>query len=96
MSSITAADPTRPASPTRPARPPHSRRTGYALAVAVGLIATTTAIVGVANLVTDDPATGRGSATRDHSSQPCRLSARDVANWGETSTHLPQACSDGV
>ena len=91
----TTANPTRPAPLTRPARPPRSRRTRFALAAAVGLIATTTATVGVANLVTGDPASGRGSTTRDHSSQPCHLSESAVANWGETSTHLPQACNDG-
>ena len=29
----------------------------------------------------------------DHPSKPCNLSVEAVANWGETSTHLPQACT---
>lgn len=92
--STTTAHPTRPAPPTRPRPPTRRRRTRFALAAA-GLITITTATVGVASLVGGDAATGRGFTARDHSSQPCRLSERDVANWGETSAHLPQACSDG-
>jgi len=33
--------------------------------------------------------------TLDHPSLPCHLSEEAVANWGETSTHLPQACTYG-
>ena len=29
----------------------------------------------------------------DHPSSACHLSEADVANWGETSAHLPLACS---
>ena len=29
----------------------------------------------------------------DHPSKPCNLSVEAVANWGETSTHLPLACT---
>ena len=31
----------------------------------------------------------------DHPSRPCHLSEEAVANWGETSAHLPQACTYG-
>jgi hypothetical protein len=48
--------------------------------------------VGIASL--SGAATGTdGSTTRNHAGQPCRLSERAVANWGETSAHLPQACN---
>ena len=33
--------------------------------------------------------------TLDHPSLPCSLSEEAVANWGETSAHLPQACTYG-
>ena len=32
----------------------------------------------------------------DHPSKPCHLSLEAVANWGETSAHLPQACTYGA
>jgi hypothetical protein len=31
--------------------------------------------------------------TYDHPSLPCNLSEEAVANWGETSAHLPLACT---
>ncbi len=31
--------------------------------------------------------------TLDHPSLPCNLSEEAVANWGETSAHLPLACT---
>jgi hypothetical protein len=34
-----------------------------------------------------------GYTTRDHPSLPCNLSETAVANWGETSAHLPLACT---
>jgi hypothetical protein len=33
--------------------------------------------------------------TLDHPSLPCHLSEEAVANWGETSAHLPLACTYG-
>lgn len=33
--------------------------------------------------------------TLDHPSLPCNLSEEAVANWGETSEHLPLACTYG-
>ena len=33
--------------------------------------------------------------TLDHPSLPCNLSEEAVANWGETSAHLPLACTYG-
>jgi hypothetical protein len=33
--------------------------------------------------------------TLDHPSLPCNLSEEAVATWGETSAHLPQACTYG-
>ena len=38
---------------------------------------------------------GSGYTVLDHPSEPCRLSVEAVANWGETSAHLPQACTYG-
>ena len=37
----------------------------------------------------------RGYTVLDHPAKPCRLSVEAVANWGETSAHLPQACTYG-
>jgi hypothetical protein len=31
--------------------------------------------------------------TLDHPALPCNLSEEAVANWGETSAHLPLACT---
>ena len=31
----------------------------------------------------------------DHPAKACHLSVQAVANWGETSAHLPQACRYG-
>ena len=42
-----------------------------------------------------DSGIGRGYTVLDHPSEPCRLSVEAVANWGETSAHLPQACTYG-
>ena len=40
------------------------------------------------------PATSTNTyTTLDHPALPCRLSVEAVANWGETSAHLPQACT---
>jgi hypothetical protein len=37
-------------------------------------------------------ASAHGYTTLDHPSLPCNLSEEAVANWGETSAHLPLAC----
>ena len=37
----------------------------------------------------------RGYTVLDHPARPYRLSVEAVANWGETSAHLPQACTYG-
>ena len=42
-----------------------------------------------------DAGTGRSYTVLDHPSEPCHLSEEAVANWGETSAHLPQACTYG-
>ena len=90
--------PTRPAPANRLRRPPRSTRTRFALAAAVGLVAVTgtaaTATGGVANLLAEDIATGRGIPTRDESSYACRLYESDAWSWGETGAHLPQGCTD--
>ncbi len=45
------------------------------------------------------PSSGAGVSqqytTYDHPALPCHLSEEAVANWGETSAHLPQACTYG-
>ena len=41
----------------------------------------------------DGPAQAKGYTVLDHPSLPCNLSVEAVANWGETSAHLPQACT---
>jgi hypothetical protein len=38
---------------------------------------------------------GNGYTTLDHPALPCHLSVEAVANWGETSAHLPLACTYG-
>ena len=44
----------------------------------------------------DSGHTGSPSYTvLDHPSKPCNLSVEAVANWGETSAHLPLACTYG-
>ena len=40
-------------------------------------------------------ASAHNYTTLDHPSLPCNLSEEAVANWGETSAHLPQACTYG-
>jgi hypothetical protein len=63
------------------------------------LFATAVATTGpVAAHGVDSPAkrmSGNGSpyTVLDHPSKPCNLSVEAVANWGETSAHLPQACT---
>ena len=58
----------------------------------------TAALVAVAGLVAvlslvGGPAQAHGYTTMDHPSLPCNLSEEAVANWGETSAHLPLACT---
>ena len=69
-------------------------RTG-SLVSALGAVAALTLGGGVmAHAQGDDARTGSGGYTvLDHPSKPCRLSVEAVANWGETSAHLPQACT---
>jgi hypothetical protein len=67
----------------------------------IALLAATLATVAVGSQAAGQPATSRqpsGSSDNsytvlDHPSKPCRLSVEAVANWGETSAHLPQACT---
>ena len=40
-------------------------------------------------------ASAHNYTTLDHPSLPCNLSEEAVANWGETSAHLPLACTYG-
>ena len=40
-------------------------------------------------------ASAHSYTTLDHPSLPCNLSEEAVANWGETSAHLPLACTYG-
>ena len=56
---------------------------------------TTTAFLFAATavIVTGGAAQGAGYTVLDHPSKPCNLSIEAVANWGETSAHLPQACT---
>jgi hypothetical protein len=63
------------------------------------ILTTTAAAVALLGLVgTGFPAAAVGSGssnsytTLDHPALPCHLSEADVANWGETSAHLPLAC----
>ena len=39
------------------------------------------------------PAQAHNYTTLDHPALPCNLSEEAVANWGETSAHLPLACT---
>jgi hypothetical protein len=60
----------------------------------------TAVLVAVAGLVAvlslaGSPAQAHSYTTFDHPSLPCNLSEEAVANWGETSAHLPQACTYG-
>jgi hypothetical protein len=58
----------------------------------------TVVLVAVAGLVAvlslvGGPAQAHSYTTLDHPSLPCNLSEEAVANWGETSAHLPLACT---
>jgi hypothetical protein len=44
-------------------------------------------------LVDDSRPGPRGYTVLHHPAKPCNLSVEAVANWGETSAHLPQACT---
>lgn len=57
--------------------------------------ATLVAIAGLVALLSlvGGPAHADGYTTFDHPSLPCNLSEEAVANWGETSAHLPLACT---
>ena len=46
-------------------------------------------------LIGGGQASAHDFTTLDHPSSPCHLSEEAVANWGETSAHLPQACTYG-
>ena len=67
----------------------------FTATVAVLAIATLTlGTGGTSNAQDDDSRPGPGAYTvLDHPAKPCRLSVEAVANWGETSSHLPQACT---
>ena len=59
-----------------------------ALAVGIG------GISGTASAERRDVPSGSPTYTvLDHPAKACRLSVEAVANWGETSAHLPQACT---
>ena len=66
-----------------------------ALAATFTAVATLTiGVTGAGYAQGDDVRTGSGGYTvLDHPAKPCRLSVAAVANWGETSAHLPQACT---
>ncbi len=53
------------------------------------LVAAAVAVIG------GGQASAHDYTTLDHPSLPCNLSEEAVANWGETSPHLPQACTYG-
>jgi hypothetical protein len=53
------------------------------------LVAAAVAVIG------GGQASAHDYTTFDHPSLPCNLSEEAVANWGETSAHLPQACTYG-
>jgi hypothetical protein len=58
----------------------------------------TVALVAVAGLVAvlslvGGPAQATSYTTLDHPALPCNLSEEAVANWGETSAHMPLACT---
>ena len=53
------------------------------------LVAAAVAVIG------GGQASAHDYTTLDHPSLPCNLSEESVANWGETSAHLPQACTYG-
>jgi hypothetical protein len=52
-------------------------------------------VAAIAVLASGSSAQGSSYTDLDHPSEPCRLSVEAVANWGETSAHLPQACTYG-
>jgi hypothetical protein len=66
-----------------------------------GLLAATVAVLvigvgGNSHAQNEDTRPGpRGYTVLDHPAKPCSLSVKAVANWGETSAHLPQACTYG-
>ena len=58
----------------------------------------TAALVAISGLVAvlslvGGPAQAHSYTTLDHPALPCNLSEEAVANWGETSAHLPLACT---
>ena len=69
-----------------------SRRTRFALVAAAGVAVASTATVG-ATLLGGGSADARDPSVSSHPPLPCNLSVEAVANWGETSAHLPQACT---
>jgi hypothetical protein len=46
-------------------------------------------------VLTGSQASADSYTTLDHPALPCNLSEEAVANWGETSAHLPLACTYG-
>ena len=46
-------------------------------------------------VLTGGHASAHSYTTLDHPALPCNLSEEAVANWGETSAHLPLACTYG-
>ena len=65
------------------------------------LVATAATVAGTTQAfgldVVDRRTSGYGPSytVLDHPSKPCNLSVEAVANWGETSAHLPLACTYG-
>jgi hypothetical protein len=65
------------------------------LAASVAVLATLTIGVGGTGYAQDGGSRPGplGYTVLDHPAKPCNLSVEAVANWGETSAHLPQACT---
>jgi hypothetical protein len=61
----------------------------YTVTVALAFVSSVFALF----MLVGGPAQAHSYTTLDHPSLPCNLSEEAVANWGETSAHLPQACT---
>jgi hypothetical protein len=62
-----------------------------AATIAFAFVSTVSALF----MLVGGPAQAHSYTTFDHPSLPCNLSEGAVANWGETSAHLPLACTYG-
>jgi hypothetical protein len=61
----------------------------HVITLALAFVASIVAVYALAG----GPAQAHNYTTFDHPSLPCNLSEEAVANWGETSAHLPLACT---